>query len=96
MVLLDDGKVSEKEARDLSNNGQLCKALVNCAIASVADLAVIPMQDVLGLGTEARMNIPNTTGSNWSWRIAPKSLTKENAEWLAFVSDLYGRNVKKK
>ena len=42
------------------------------------------MQDVLGLGTEARMNIPNTTGSNWSWRIAPKSLTKENAEWLAF------------
>ena len=41
------------------------------------------------------MNIPNTLGTNWSWRIAPGSLTKENAEHLAFISDLYGRNVKK-
>ena len=53
------------------------------------------MQDVLGLGTEARMNIPNTTGSNWAWRIAPGALKKEDAEFLAFVSDLYGRNIKK-
>lgn len=88
-------KISKEEAKELRKNGQLCKALVNCAIASVADLAVIPMQDVLGLGTEARMNVPNTTGTNWSWRIAQNSLTKESAEWLAFVSDLYGRNLNK-
>lgn len=89
-------KVSEKEARQLSDNGELCKALINTAIASTADLAVIPMQDVLDLGAEARMNTPNTTGCNWAWRIAPGSLKKEDAEWLAFVSDLYGRNIKTK
>ena len=86
---------TEKEARELSNSGALCKALIRCAIASTADMAVIPMQDILGLGVDARMNIPNTTGTNWSWRIADGALTKESAEWLAFISDLYGRNIKK-
>ena len=52
------------------------------------------MQDILGLGAQARMNIPNTLGNNWSWRIAPNALTKEDAKWLAFISDLYGRNIK--
>lgn len=88
-------KVEESEARKLSDNGELCRALIRTAIASTADMAVIPMQDVLGLGAEARMNIPNTTGSNWAWRIAPNSLKKEDAEFLAFTSDLYGRNIKK-
>lgn len=86
---------SEQEARELSNSGALCKALIRCAIASTADMAVIPMQDILGLGADARMNIPNTTGSNWSWRIDSGVLTKESAQWLAFISDLYGRNIKK-
>ena len=88
-------KVEASEARDLSNKGELCKALIRTAIASTADYAVIPMQDVLGLGAETRMNTPNTTGSNWAWRMPAGSLTKEKAEWLAFVSDLYGRNIKK-
>lgn len=86
---------TEKEARALSDSGELCKALIRSAIASTADMAVIPMQDILGLGVDARMNIPNTTGTNWSWRIADGALTKESAEWLAFISDLYGRNIKK-
>lgn len=42
------------------------------------------------------MNVPNTLGTNWAWRIAPGSLKKEDAEKLAFISDLYGRNIKEK
>lgn len=89
-------KMTEAEARAASKDGSLNDALVRCAIASCADMAVIPMQDILDLGAEARMNIPNTTGTNWAWRMDEGSLTKEKAEWLAFVSDLYGRNIKKK
>jgi len=89
-------KMTEKEARAASNDGSLEEALVRCAIASSADMAVIPMQDILDLGAEARMNIPNTTGTNWSWRMEEGSLTKEKAEWLAFITDLYGRYIKSK
>jgi 4-alpha-glucanotransferase len=42
--------------------------LVECAMASVARLAVVPLQDFLGLGSEHRMNIPGTTEGNWGWR----------------------------
>ena len=69
--------------------------MIKSAIASCADMAVIPMQDILHLGKEARMNTPNTLGTNWSWRMKSGSLTKEDADYLAFVSDLYGRNIKK-
>lgn len=86
-------KMTEAEARKASSDGSLARALVRSAIASTADMAVIPMQDILDLGTESRMNVPNTTGTNWSWRIEPDALRAEDAEWLAFVSDLYGRNI---
>ena len=90
-------KVEKSEARKLSDSGEVCKALIKTAIASCADYAVIPMQDILCLGADARMNTPNTLGgTNWGWRIKPDGLTKENAEWLAFISDLYGRNLKTK
>lgn len=89
-------EMSEAEARKLADSGELCQAIVRLAISSAADYAVIPMQDILGLGTEARMNVPNTFGTNWAWRIAPGSLKKEDAEKLAFISDLYGRNIKEK
>ena len=47
--------------------------LIRLAAASVARLAVFPLQDVLGLGSEARMNMPSTTAGNWGWRLAPPS-----------------------
>lgn len=88
-------EMSEKEARASSDDGSLVKALIKCAISSCADMAVIPAQDILDLGAESRMNIPNTLGTNWSWRIEPDALTEETARWLSFVSDLYGRNIGK-
>ncbi|HKU76780.1 MAG TPA: 4-alpha-glucanotransferase [Pyrinomonadaceae bacterium] len=60
-------------------------------LASVANTAVIPLQDLLGLGTEARMNLPNSTEGNWAWRF--KSLDQELGVRLNELSKLYGRNL---
>ncbi|MGN1051209.1 MAG: 4-alpha-glucanotransferase, partial [Acutalibacteraceae bacterium] len=56
--------------------------LIRTAYNSVADYAIIQMQDILGLGAEARMNVPSTTGGNWVWRIDKSVLTKELASQL--------------
>ncbi len=61
-------------------------------LASVANTAIIPLQDLLGLGTEARMNLPNSTEGNWSWRYDAGSLTDELGVRLRKLSELYGRN----
>jgi len=64
---------------------------IRAAFASVADLAVIPMQDYLGLGAEARINIPSTLGGNWQWRMKKDSFTKELAKKMRSMTELYGR-----
>lgn len=60
-------------------------------LASVANTAIVPLQDLLGLGTEARMNLPNTTAGNWAWRFKPNALTKEIATRLRKLTEVYGR-----
>ncbi len=60
-------------------------------LASVANTAVVPLQDVLGLGTEARMNLPNSTAGNWSWRFEKGALTADIAARLKELTELYGR-----
>lgn len=64
---------------------------VRAAFSSVADLAVIPMQDYLGLGSEARINTPSTLGGNWQWRMKKGSFTKELAGKMRDMTELYGR-----
>ena len=65
--------------------------LIRAVIASCADTAIVPLQDVLGLGTGARMNLPNTTSGNWSWRFNAADLTDEVAERLRDLTETYGR-----
>ncbi|MCH5340152.1 MAG: 4-alpha-glucanotransferase [Acetatifactor sp.] len=65
--------------------------LVRAAYASVANLAVIPMQDLLGLGAEARINTPSTLGDNWKWRMKQGAFTEELAEKMRNMAKLYGR-----
>jgi 4-alpha-glucanotransferase len=67
--------------------------LIRAVLASVANTAVVPLQDVLGLGNEARMNLPNTTAGNWSWRVKSGALTREIALRLRALTDLFGRTV---
>jgi 4-alpha-glucanotransferase len=64
---------------------------IRLAMMSVADTAIIPMQDVLGLGKEARMNKPATTRGNWQWRLLPEQLTPSIGERLLEVTITYGR-----
>jgi 4-alpha-glucanotransferase len=65
--------------------------LIRAVMASVADTAMIPMQDVLGLGTEARMNTPATTSGNWGWRFTWDQLTPELVERLRAITERTGR-----
>ena len=64
---------------------------IRALLASVANTAIVPLQDLLGLGTEARMNLPNTTEGNWAWRFKPNALTNEISERLKKLTELYGR-----
>lgn len=64
---------------------------IRAAFGSVADTAIIPMQDYLGLGSEARTNIPSTLGINWKWRMKDGDCTEELAERIRSMAKLYGR-----
>lgn len=68
---------------------------IRAAVASVSDTAIIPMQDYLGLGSEARINTPSTLGDNWKWRMKKGQLTDKLAEKIYDMSKLYGRSAKK-
>lgn len=58
---------------------------------SVADIAVVPMQDILNLDTECRMNIPGTASGNWKWRFTFENISYETVENLKKITNLYGR-----
>jgi len=64
---------------------------IRALLASVADTVLIPLQDVLGLGTEARMNQPATIGGNWRWRCRGSALSPRIAERLRDLTQLYER-----
>jgi 4-alpha-glucanotransferase len=69
-------------------------ALIRAAWTSVADRAIVPIQDVLGLGREARMNDPSRPEGNWHWRMAPDALRPELADRLRRLTELAGRVAK--
>jgi 4-alpha-glucanotransferase len=65
--------------------------LIRTAWASVADFAIVPMQDVLTLGSEARMNVPGTPSGNWTWRMTDEQLATPAWGRLADLTELYYR-----
>jgi 4-alpha-glucanotransferase len=66
-------------------------AFVRAVQSSVADLALVPMQDILGLGSEARMNTPSFDGGNWKWRLTPGQFTAELIAKLAQLAEMTDR-----
>ena len=66
-------------------------ALIQTALASVANLAVIPLQDILELDSKGRMNIPGTTQGNWNWRFHWSDLTDDKTHKLSYLIKLFGR-----
>jgi 4-alpha-glucanotransferase len=71
--------------------GAMPEALIREALGSVGQLAVIPAQDLLALGSEARLNTPGTVSGNWSWRLPAGALTEELARHYAKLNRMYGR-----
>jgi 4-alpha-glucanotransferase len=65
--------------------------LIRAVLASVAEIAVVPLQDVLGLGSEARMNLPGTVTGNWKWRYKANALTRDLAERLGNLTTIFDR-----
>jgi len=67
-------------------------SMMRAVHASVADTAVVPLQDVFGLGNEARMNLPGKAGGNWGWRARRESFTPDVAARLRELTELTGRS----
>ncbi len=68
-------------------------AFIRTAMTSPARLCVVPLQDVLGLGSEARMNVPSQSGGNWTWRYRTGALKPQWAEKLATLAEISDRNL---
>ena len=80
-----------KNYLNIKGNRDVEWAFIRAAISSVSELAIIPVQDYLGLGSEARMNMPSTLGNNWKWRMKKDDLTKELAEKIYRICKTYAR-----
>jgi len=65
--------------------------MIRFALMSHADVAIAPLQDVLGLGGEARFNTPGAAEGNWQWRVREDQLTRDIAVNLRYLTELYGR-----
>lgn len=65
--------------------------MIRMVMMSVADLAIFPMQDILGLGTDARMNTPGTARGNWAWRMAKGAFSPLLRQRLRDLTETYGR-----
>ena len=75
----------------IKSGGHIARELVRLAMASVADTCIIPLQDHLELGSEARINTPSTLGGNWNWRMEAGSLTPGLADEIRSLTELYAR-----
>ena len=93
-----ENDATEQEKENLSayfgcelDAGSVSWRLVRAAMMSVALTVVIPMQDFLGLGAEARMNTPSIINGNWGWRVSADQLTADLAKKIASLTTVYGR-----
>jgi 4-alpha-glucanotransferase len=74
-----------------TDGGEINWDFIRAVYASVGDTALVPLQDVLGLGSEARMNTPATMSGNWSWRFREGALDEPLSARLRRLAELYGR-----
>jgi 4-alpha-glucanotransferase len=96
-----EGEAEEAEALDrerklalryLNSDGrEIHLDFIRAALASVANMAIVPLQDLLGLDSSARMNLPASEEGNWGWRFTRDALTEEIGRRLKEMTELYGR-----
>jgi 4-alpha-glucanotransferase len=75
-----------------SNRRDVAWSMIELAFSSVAAMAIVPLQDLLNMGTEARMNLPGSTSGNWIWRFLQEQLTEVLSERLWVTTAIYGRD----
>jgi len=86
----DRQRLSRYLGREVSGE-QVPKKLIRLAMMSIANTVITPMQDILGLGEEARMNRPSVTRGNWEWRLLPDQLSPASVSWLREITAMYAR-----
>jgi len=77
--------------RRLDDGSGIHEDLIYMAMASIGRLTILPLQDVLGFGSDCRMNTPGLANGNWRWRCAPEYLTPERAAFLKAMTVRFGR-----
>jgi 4-alpha-glucanotransferase len=91
----EEASAEEREAVEtylgVTNADDIAWSLIRAAYTSVAETAIVPAQDILNLGTDARMNMPGEEHDNWSWRLGSDALTTEHAERLRRLAEVSGR-----
>ena len=94
---LDDATEVEREnvqiyLQPIEHAGEIVWTLIKAAAGSVAKTCIFPMQDILHLGSEARMNVPSAAAGNWVWRYAPNALHPDFATKLAKLMEMTDRD----
>ena len=86
----DRDRIQQYLGREVTEDN-IHRELIRLAMMSVANMVVIPMQDILGLGEESRMNFPATSENNWEWRLLPEQITPTQIQELSEATVIYGR-----
>lgn len=76
---------------NIQSKEEIPDAMIRLAYASVADVVILQLQDILKLGKDARMNEPSTIGSNWSWRFLNETITEERMSFIRKMATVYRR-----
>ena len=85
------GYIKDYIGRDIPVGQEMVDEIIRLAHSSVADLCIIPLQDYLGLGNEARINTPSTLGDNWKWRVTKDKLTDKVVDKIRKYTNVYRR-----
>jgi 4-alpha-glucanotransferase len=90
----DRARIKQFANRESNDPHGIHLDLIHLALSSTAGLAIVPLQDILGFGSDCRMNVPGTKEGNWRWRCASEFLTDSVSVWLKQKTELFGRGQK--
>jgi 4-alpha-glucanotransferase len=90
--LSDEARNRIRRYLNSNDDKNIVTELTCLAMSSIADLAIIPMQDILGFGEDCRMNRPGTQSGNWRWRCSPDFINDEVARYLHDITSFYNRS----
>lgn len=89
----DRERIKTSANGQLHDNSAIHEDLIYLAMSSIASTCIFPLQDILGFGSDCRMNTPGQPDGNWSWRCSSEFLTNDKAGWLASLTEKFNRNV---